>query len=84
MCINLSPQCFWKGWGSRFPLGAPVPGLLLLSVFPQYPHSHDLIAPSQTPELEGFSFFITDEPGLTAVAELFSSPLQLYDSLHFF
>lgn len=39
MCINLSPQCFWKGWGSRFPLGAPVPGLLLLSVFPQYPQS---------------------------------------------
>lgn len=83
-CINLPPQCSQKGWGSRFPLGAAVPGLPLLSVFPQQCHSHDLIAPTQTPELEGFSFSITDDPGLTAVAELFSSPLQFYDFLHFF
>lgn len=33
MRIDLSPQCFQKGWGSRFPPGAPVPGLPLCLSF---------------------------------------------------
>ena len=64
--------------GSACPWAAPLP------VFPLWSHSHDLIAPTQTPELEGFSFSITEKPGLTAVAEQFSSLLQFDDFLHFF
>ena len=59
------PTMLPEGLGQQVSSGSACPWAAPLPVFPLWSHSHDLIAPTQTPELEGFSFSITEKPGLS-------------------